>query len=249
MLAFLTFLACTGTSHEGTIVGNPGDAKGKLASSSDVEFYSAWGDIQSMELIQGGNSVPIDFIADIDLLDLTHTFSIPAGHWDSLYVSFLDIGIEGIDLTDGRSFIIALQNFENNMNGVSFDISEEEYVFEIASPDWLRSEFLNLIAGEDIYIDSETIYYEDVLEPVQQQTMLFVDTDGDGDVSEKEREEDKVAYTVESAEELGHEEANNEEDTGEAGSKSISTCGGKETTMSLIFLPFLFFGTLVRRED
>ena len=43
MIFILAFLACRGdVQHEGTIVGNPGDAKTKIAQGSDLDFIISY---------------------------------------------------------------------------------------------------------------------------------------------------------------------------------------------------------------
>jgi hypothetical protein len=257
MIVILAFLACRGdTQHDGTIVGNPGDAKTKIAQGSDLEFVYGFGSFLEIMIGTIDEVWEMEDLEGLDLIDPQQSIEIPAGSWDKMSIYVQEIYLQGINNFDDRSFTIILEDVMIELDGQqSFNISEEEYILELARPDWLTGEFLGEIAGSEtgdtgltVMIDIGSDEYDSLFNIVEEQTGLFNDLDGDGEVNTQEREEGNVAYTTSTAEEQA---ANNppEEDTGEPASETVSTCGCSDTSMSLFLIPFLTIGILWRRED
>jgi hypothetical protein len=261
MMYLLVFLACrAGTQHEGTIVGNPGDASTKLAESTDVGFYSAVGFIQSASVQYQGEQQELFLGEEIELeRDLSETsfdflnpeksLLIPAGTWDSMTIYFSEIMIDGEEFIGGREFSLYLTDIEIRLDGQqSFGITEQEYILEIGRPDWIDTGFITIIEEEIIIIDQESPYYLDIIDPVVQRTGLYSDADGDGEISTVEREEENVAYTEITADELQQDDTGmGNGDTGQE-SKTVSTCGCNDTSMNILLVPIVLFG-LRRRKD
>ena len=266
MITLLAFLACRGgVQHEGTIVGNPGDAKSKLAQANGIEFYAATGTIQAVSMSYQGQEQEIELdgdafemeeaeIVDVDLLEPEFSFLMPAGTWDSMSIYFSEVFIEGEELSENRGFVFVLEDVDIVLDGQkSFDISEKEYILEVASPDWLSSDLILSIdleeEEEEIIVDVESEYYVDIWEPLREQTGLFNDDDGDGEVNDTERENGNVAYTTSTAAALDQEDDSQEdEDTGTE-SQTVSTCGCKDTSMSHVLLPLMLLVLARRKED
>ena len=257
MIIVLAMLACRiDTQHEGTIVGNPGDAKGKLAEGEGVEFYSAIGIMESILLRsqQQEQLIELDFPdGDFDLLQPEESVSIPAGEWDSMSIVYQEISIYGNNLIDDIDFDILLEDVEIELDGQkAFDISEGNYILELARPAWLTSDLLMTIEGEEevIFIGSDSVFYDEVFGSVIDQTGLFIDSNGDGEIDIDEREEQNVAYTTATADELEASDTglDGQGDTGST-SKTVSTCGCHDSSMSYVLLPIFLLGLLRRREE
>ena len=257
MITFLVLFACTGQGpHEGTIVGNPGDAKSKLAPGTGVQFYSAQGALNQVMLMSGGESteVGLDFIGSLDLLEPFQSVEIPAGMWDSMIVHFDEIQING-DTSDGiQDFEIILSELEITLDGQdSFSIDENDYILELGSPGWLDSALFELIPDIEVFIDEDSDVYGSIVAGVKEETALYVDMDGDGQINTEEREDDNVAYTVSSAQaqdaDTAEQTEQDAEDTGESTSKTVTTCGCHDSSVGYLLGPLLAVALIRRRKE
>ena len=257
-MIILLMFACQSTAREGTIVGNPGDAKTKLAGSGGIEFTSATGVVQNVLLESQGDIIEIELEAmnaelddfedvEINLLEPQTNLLMPTGNWDLMSIEFEYITIDGVETEMALPFSILLENMVVYLDGQSsFVISEQEYVLELARPDWLDPVLIQEAASEDVFIEAGSDEYIEIFIAVEEQTGLYVDSDGDGEVDSEEREQGSVAYTSQTASEM-EQEAGSVDDTGDI-SETVSTCGCRDTSLSFLLWPILILGWFRRRD-
>ena len=81
-VAMITLMGCTSDdTHEGTVVGNPGDAAFRVADGLDTSFERVSGFIESVELSDcDGGSKFVELDEEFDFLE-PHAVELPAGTW------------------------------------------------------------------------------------------------------------------------------------------------------------------------
>jgi len=215
LIAFLG-LGCrseTSTS-EGTVVGNPGDGAMRAGDGVDFQPEIARTSVSTMFWQGcGGTEREISVDAEIDLLG-DNQFTVPVGNWCAVVVSFNDsLFIEGpfrIEEPDDEEdeFWLQMELDPEEMIFVSeedgFDASEEHFVIEFGEPDWydpaalldddLLSEEQREALREGVFVvNDEHSRYDEMVDRLENSSSLFIDSDGNGQISDAERDDGPVA--------------------------------------------------------
>ena len=247
MIFFSLTLACT--DPNGTIIGNPGDGKGKIAESNNVELWDAEVVAPQIILYQGETETVIDLDFDgnnlFDIFDEDSTFEIPVGKWDSMEVLLPELHLIGAiqDLGMENPFNFTLFDIIFSLNGQNdFSTSEQYYILEVGKPNWLDKEKIENIILEEDTADDHKSEFEDI---AIIHSALYLDLDRNWEINSEDRAV-PVAYTEEVKEELQLPETNETDDDNE--SDTVSS-GCSDTSVKIMFFPFLLFPFLRRKED
>ena len=264
MIFLYLSLACTDGTNEGTIIGNPGDGKGKLAESENVEIFEAEAVDPQIILYSGDDFHEIDLDLEegffVDLMDPDQGFEIPAGIWTSMRIKAEFLYVFGeIDIgEDWIEFDFELENIDISLNGQKdFTIDSQEFILEIGTPNWLNEETLSPFIDED-EMEIEN-FEEELLEVTEERSGFYTDSDGDGEVDEEEREH-PVAYTEEMADEVEEEEeeevetetetdSDETEHSDDSGEKKRFSAGCSDNSVQLALVPLLALLGLRRRRE
>jgi len=169
MILLFSLIACrTDVTFQGTLVGNPGTGKPKLAENSSVRYTAAKATIGSI-ISDNDQSNNID--REIDLLS-NDSLELPKGTTNSLQVYFSDCSLSIAGTTEENFILPAfILNLSSN---TPFTISETEtYIIELAYTGWL---------DEPSNLDPDML--ADIL---SSQSALYLDN-GDGILSDEERQ-------------------------------------------------------------
>jgi len=264
LLIALFGLGCrseTSTS-QGTVVGNPGDGAMRAGDGVDFQPEIARTSVSTINWKGcGGSEREVSVGAEIDLLG-ENQFTVPVGNWCAVVVNFSDSlfieGPFGVDEPDDDEELwfqmeVATERtvFVSEEDG--FDASEEHFVIEFGEPDWydpmalLDDEWLSEAQREALregvfVVDEDHSQYDEILDRLENSSSLFQDSDGNGQISESERDEGPVAYGDSEVE----DETEDENDKAEKDKKPKPSDGcGSDGGNAWLLLPF---GLFVRRR-
>lgn len=244
MTLLTLFLACSAnTQSDGTIVGNPGSSQGKLAEGSNIEVYSAFGEMQTISYMSGEAEDTVFVETELDLIEIDDGFSLETGRWDQVEVHFSEIIVQGD--VEGSGFIAVLSDVFLPLQANNLVLNQQSYVLELGRPGWITPDnFEGLQPNEDgeLVIEPDSEVLEGLQEALHYESSLFIDTDGDQQLSENER--DNVVASTNEEVIPEPEEPEPDSDESESGSTSARV-GCQETQLSLLLLPLLF---LKRRQ-
>jgi|GEM_PF-3622717 len=188
---FLFFLACASeTTFSGTFVGNPGKGSAKMATSEGIQFSKATTNVHYVYYFSSIGDRANAVEQEIDLLNGVGSFNLLAGSWDTIIIeSAPGLVLEGKAL-DTQDFTWNLPEFYIELNFPEGGISEQDYVIEFGKTDWLPADDIVALGSgsSTIAIDEDPELSNQLEELLAQQSNLFIDTDGDGEISEDERE-------------------------------------------------------------
>ena len=251
------------TTTQGTVVGNPGDGAMRSGDGVDFEPEIARTTVSTMNWKGcGGTEREISIGSEIDLLG-DNQFTVPVGNWCAVVVNFNDaLFIEGpfrIDEDDEEVWLqmelaTEMTVFVSEEDG--FDASEEHFVIEFGEPDWydpvallddeLLSEAQVEALREGVFIvNDEHSQYDEMVDRLENTSSLFVDGDGNGQISETERDEGPVAQ--------GDSDADGANDDAESVEKSEALTSddgcGSSGANALLILPLGWFWRRRLRRD
>jgi|GEM_PF-1444387 len=205
-LALAAFFACGGCAdpatdtHEGIAVGNPGVMALTLADSEDFTVTEAalpvaWVGFASCEgadriATLGGTQ---DFVAGPLLVEA------PAGSWCGVVVRFSGEAAFAATWDDGVSTGTlggALTQVELGFQPIDGPLVVDEdtaLVLELGSPGWLDAAALGLEDGEDVVLDAEAPEHAVLVAALADESAVFDDPDGSGELDPPERNAGAVA--------------------------------------------------------
>jgi len=245
-LVGLALLACrsdsAGDTDAGTIVGNPGDAMVRTASSDGVVYTEAGGWLNHLELVDcHGESELIDFDDEFDLLD-PDVLEIPSGDWCEWNLDWDEEIYIAADGEENNSFEVTLDLNEIFTEG-EFEIDEDGgYILEIGFPEWLSPSALGMVADDVTYVDAPGALHDELVDYAVFESAAFDDTDGDGEISDDERDAGPI-----SAGEDRDDQPPPEEEDPDTTVDGVNAKGcGKNNASWLVLLPLAW---LFRREE
>lgn len=242
---FWLLLACTGGPHEGTVVGNPGDAYAKLAPVSDTLQVDVM-EVNATQLwLEGCDGAVQQQPVDTEAGQPVYApMSVPSGRWCRLGLELDPVApgvlVAGLDL-EGAAFELhlGLSWLELDAPGGLW-VDGQSYVLELGEPDWLSRELLQEVDESGVVVVQEGDPLHDLLvDSLSFRSALFEDGDGDGQISESERLAGAVARGEAREEDVA--------DTGGAEGfvevRETRGCGTQETVVvSWLLLPLLGLG-------
>ena len=202
MILFL-FACASETTFSGTFVGNPGKGTAKMASSENITFSKATTRVHYVYYFSSIGDRADEVNQEVDLIDGSGEFALLSGAWDTVIIETAPgLSLEGT-AADTQDFRWELPEFFIELQFPEGGISEEEYVLEFGAKDWLEAEeIVSMGEGSPMLNIHDFAEFSDSLEDrLAQQSLLFRDTDGDGNISEEERE-----YSVATGDNLEEEE-------------------------------------------
>lgn len=184
LLAML--VGCLG-SHQGTAVGNP-TMTASLAKTTHLSVTQAKVDLDHIALIPCDGSAEVDVPGDNVDLATPRAFPLPTGVWCRV-----DLVLDGpmeLRATGDTGHVLS---GKITPGGLRFTVAQAtavgtspSYVVEIGGGGWLDAEALGLDAA-DVTLDEGSPHYAAIVTDVQTETALYVDTSGDGSLSDAER--------------------------------------------------------------
>ena len=222
LLFFTLGLGCRSgsTTSEGTVVGNPGDGAMRVGDGVDFQPETARSTVSTMLWKHcDGEEREVSMGVDVDLLG-ENQFDVPSGNWCAVVVYFSDslfiagpLVIEDEDEDEREEEGADDFWFEMELNtekaifipeSDGYTSSDEHLVMEFGEPGWFDpvelldgiefSEAQRQDLEEGIFVvDEEHAAYLDLVDRLESASSIFVDSDGDGQISEDERDEGPVA--------------------------------------------------------
>lgn len=205
-------LACVG-ADSGTVVGNPGDSFTTVADPKGLTWGSAELTLDRVVMTPCGardhDVVTVD--APIDLL-APDPLQIPAGDWCglTLYADRLELQASA---SGGERVFVDLDELAVVVSG-SVPVDGGAYVLELAEPGWLDADALALDPRDPLEIDGAHADADALVAALEYGSGLYAD-DGDGVLSEQERDAGALASGPERAWEGGSD----------TGSVAVGGCG------------------------
>ena len=191
-MMMLYLLACASeTTFSGTFVGNPGKGNTQVAESEGIAFSRASTSVQYVYYFRGDSEFVDAPSQDIDLLNPESEFPIMAGSWDSIVLEMEPgISMEG-NANDTQNFTWELPSLFIRLDFQEPGIEEGEYLFSLGQPNWLSAEQLvDLGNGSDtLVIEESEELNRSLIDTLETGSALYHDSNGDGIISEEERQE------------------------------------------------------------
>jgi MYXO-CTERM domain-containing protein len=211
----------------GTSVGNPGKVGYRIAPPTEIEVATATLQGVTTDLL-GCDGSRASVLAGDDEDALTgDRVPMPPGTWCGLTLAIDVVSVEGTFGLEGTPASITLEppTVLTLWMAEPVVVDETEYVLEVGEPGWVTS---TQLPPEGDLIG--TISPGDAIAPLLLQNLatgtgLYLDADGDGQMSEAERQEGTLA----SATWLPPAELGAVKDTGGVGSVAVEGCGNCQT--------------------
>ena len=200
----LFFLACASeTTFSGTFVGNPGKGNARMPSSEGVTLSKATTNVHYVYYFSSIGDRADEVNQEVDLLSGEGEFKLLAGAWETVIIETAPgLTLEGNAL-DTQDFTWELPEFFIELKFPEGGISEQQYILEVGAENWLSADaIVDLGNGSSNLEIAEIEEFSGNLEDLlAQQSQLFLDSDGDGMISEQERE-----YSIATGNDLEEEE-------------------------------------------
>ena len=191
MMMFYLFACASETTFSGTFVGNPGKGNTQVAESEGIAFSRASTSVQYVYYFRGDSEFVDAPDQNIDLLDPASEFPIMAGNWDSIVLEMEPgISIEG-RANDTQDFTWELSSLFIKLDFQEPGIAEGAYLFSLGQSNWLNAQqIVDLGEGSDTFaIEDSEEFNGALIDILETQSALYHDTNGDGTISEEEREQ------------------------------------------------------------
>lgn len=191
MMMFYLLACASETTFSGTFVGNPGKGNTQVAASDGIAFSRASTSVQYVYYFRGDSEFVDTPNQNIDLLDPTAEFPILAGNWDSIVLEMEPgITIEG-SANETQSFTWDLPSLFIQLDFQDPGIEEGLYLFSLGQPNWLDAEQIIELGDEteSFAIESSEEFSEALVDILETESALYRDSNGDGIISEDERQE------------------------------------------------------------
>jgi len=186
------FLACASeTTFSGTFVGNPGKGNTQVAESEGIAFSRASTSVQYVYYFRGDSEFVDVPNQNIDLLDPASEFPIMAGNWDSIVIEMEPgLSIEG-SANEEQNFSWDLPSLFIQLDFQEPGIEEGIYLFSLGQPNWLNAQQIIDLGEEtdNFAIESSEELNGALIDILETESALYRDTNGDGIISEEERQE------------------------------------------------------------
>lgn len=191
MMMFYLLACASETTFSGTFVGNPGKGNAQVAASDGIAFSRASTSVQYVYYFRGDSEFVDTPNQNIDLLDPSAEFPILAGNWDSIVLEMEPgISIEG-SANETQSFTWDLPSLFIQLDFQEPGIEEGLYLFSLGQPNWLDAEQIVVLGDEteSFAIESSEEFSGMLIDILETESALYRDSNGDGIISEEERQE------------------------------------------------------------
>ena len=159
----LFFLACASdVVFEGTLVGNAGSGKGKLAENDNITFVDSQVQVLSLSVFDQNNTE--QFAQDINANILTESIPMPAGHGFRMQLKLAASTVSYLQNNVAAEYTIPQMNVDFYLNT---ELEPTTFLFEFGSSNWL--------------LDA------DPAQMIKNKSSLFVDANGNGEIDTEER--------------------------------------------------------------
>jgi hypothetical protein len=145
-------------------------------------------------IYQAGASLYLGDETNLDIVEIP----LLAGRWCTLGI--IGSGTVQIDAVpdEGGTFGATLGLERISIESAEgFDVDGHAYVLEVGTPGWLNATDLALTAGEEVTIDDTHPMAASLASALAEGSTLFPDFDGDGTVSDREREYPAASGAIE----------------------------------------------------
>ena len=190
-MIMLYFLACASeTTFSGTFVGNPGKGNSQIASSEGIVFSRAATSVQHVYYFRDDSEFVHSPNQDLDLLNSSAEFPIMAGNWSSIVLEMEPgLSLEG-NANDSQQFTWDLPSLFIRLDFSEPGIEEGEYLFSLGQTDWLDAQQIEELAenANTFAVEDNEDFQNSLIDALETESALFRDSDGDGIISDEERE-------------------------------------------------------------
>ena len=191
MMMFYLLACASETTFSGTFVGNPGKGNTQVAASDGIAFGRASTSIQYVYYFRGDAEIVDTPNQNIDLLDPSAEFPILAGDWDTIVLEMEPgISLEG-SANETQSFTWDLPSLFIRLDFQEPGIEEGLYLFSLGQPNWIDAQQIVDLGDEteSFAIESSEEFSAALVDILETETALYRDSNGDGNISEEERQE------------------------------------------------------------
>ena len=238
--------------NQGIAVGNPGVVAMSLAEAAEFTLVSAEASVSALGWAGCGDGDRLTAVnSTIDLL-AANAVEFPEGDWCGVVVRFagpLEIEATWTDGVGSGSLFATVEVPELQLGAVDGDLVVDEdaaFALELASPDWLDAVDLGIADGVDLVVDAESPEHTLLLAALTDETALFDDTDGSGQIEQSERDAGPAALPTELA---FNPDPMPGSSADAAGMSACSCSGGGDGASGLALLLLLSAGSLARRRS
>ena len=189
VLVLLTVCACTVPEpHEGTFVGNPGEARIRVSPTEGLDFTEV--ELGAATLTasgcEGDDAEPVE----LDGVDLLAVLEIPEGTWCGLRLetggpSRLVADADGGGRVEMTLDLLRFDLEAAESEGVDHDASA--WVLDLGGEDWTTAASLGVDGGENLVIGTRDPLSGELATALMAGTALYADEDRDGEVGGDER--------------------------------------------------------------
>ena len=191
MMMFYLLACASETTFSGTFVGNPGKGNTQVAASDGIAFSRASTSVQYVYYFRGDSEFVDTPNQNIDLLDPSAEFPILAGNWDSIVLEMEPgIYIEG-SANETQNFTWDLPSLFIRLDFQEPGIEEGLYLFSLGQPNWLDAQQIVELGDEteNFAIESSEDFNATLVDILETESALYRDSNGDGIISEEERQQ------------------------------------------------------------
>lgn len=188
-LTLLQLAACTDPT-QGTVVGNPGLTRLRVAPITNVRFDEAAVDVDAIRWQDCDGGEEPTSGATLDLTDQAASIEVPTGTWCGVELDVSRLELVGRTVDSDRSVQMELEPGTTFMGASAalggFDTGETPVLIELAYPEWFV--VAELVEGQDGWsIGPQDQAHGSVAARVSTASALFIDEDEDGILDDEER--------------------------------------------------------------
>lgn len=188
-LLALAFVGACDASGSGTSVGNPGKTTMRVAEADGIEYGALFAEVETVVFDgcdEGTEQEEIVVEEDLDLLDDDNAIDTPVGTWCFVEVQLAStLFIEG-NGDEGGELELELEIGELGLEG-EFTGADNSFVLEVGAPGWLTATEFGLGTGVEVELGPESAQHDDIVVRVDEQSAVYADANGDGDLDDDER--------------------------------------------------------------
>jgi hypothetical protein len=200
----VVLLAALGCSSEvkwggGTGVGNPGTTKVGTSASENVTLRAGQGTLDALAVVRcSGREDATEVGEVVDLLG-SDPYSVEGGRWCGLTATFAPpIEIDGAagDGLDPQAgtfrLVLGVDRIELAI-APEIQVDRDDFVLELGHWDWIPADLLGLAPETEVVVDEGHPLYDPLVRAIVDGSALYLDADGDGELSSAERRDPVAA--------------------------------------------------------
>lgn len=187
MTVILLAFSCRSPPAEGTSVGNPTEMTVVAAESADLQLSAGGVSLETASFWLDDETDLVEFGQDVDLFT-PDAVELPSRSWDVLVLELAaPLWLEGTT-SAGQEVSITLAVESVALVGPAVFFDGDRVVLEVGEPGWLDALELGYDPAQPLVIEPTDALHDRAAEAVGR-SGLFLDGDGDGQVSEDERQD------------------------------------------------------------